>query len=274
MLSGGVVVSDSWMQIFLDGHKIGYSHSSVESDAENAIQKYKVCNNTELTIPIMNKKQSISVAAKSSLDAMYHLQDFSFDIRLADYKMYITGQRMNGDSFTVHIKNGGSYKTVRINIPDDAIVYSPMTELALKSIKPGRQKRIRTFNPLSMATEDILIKALRYEDITSMNKIYHATVLAADYQGFQILTWIDRDGNVLRQETPFGWSMEACDAETAMTAPDSNIAGYDLMSGQRSRFALGVIWKMYREWTRGGQTGSANSGRTNGTEITDNQGEL
>ena len=231
MFSGGIVVADSWMKISLNGHKIGYSHTSIESDEENAIQKYKVYNNTELNISIMNQKQSVSVTAESSLDVMYHLQDFSFSMRSGDYRMRIIGQREEGDLFDVKVKTADSYSTVHIKIPDDAIVYSPMVELALRSIKPGRQKRIKTFNPLSMTTENILIKALRYENLTIMNKVYHATVLSANYQGLEILTWIDSDGKVLRQETPFGWTLEACDAETALGTSSSDAGSYDLLAG-------------------------------------------
>ncbi len=231
IFSGGVVVADSWMLISLNGQKIGFSHTSIESDDDNAIQKYKVYNNTELNITIMNKKQSISVASESFLDAMYLLQNFSFNMRSGDYKMNILGSRIEGDNFDVRIKTGGSYSSVKIKIPDDAIVYSPMVELVLKSIKLGKQKRIRTFNPLSMATEDIVVKALRYEVITNMNRSCRVTVLSADYQGLEILTWIDSDGKVLRQETPFGWTLEACDAETAMGTPDGNAGKYDLLDG-------------------------------------------
>lgn len=231
MFSDDIVVADSWMKISLNGNKIGYSHTSIEADDDNAIQKYRVYNNTELNIIIMKKKQSVSVKSKSSLDVMYHLQHFSFSMLSGDYKMNIFGQRLDGDLFDVKVKTGGSYSKMKINIPDDAIVYSPMVELALKSIKPGRQKRIRTFNPLSMATEDILIKALRYENITNMNQVCRATVLSADYQGLEIMTWIDNDGKVLRQETPFGWTLEACDAETAMGMSGSDTGDYDLLDG-------------------------------------------
>ena len=231
MFSGGVVVADSWMQISLNGQKIGYSHTSIESDEKNAIQKYQVYNSTELKLVVMDKPQSVTVSSTSSLDALYHLQDFSFNMRSGDYKMNIVGQRMSGDSFDVKVRAAGSSSSVRINIADDAIVYSPMVELALRSIKPGKKKRIRTFNPLSMTTEDILVKALRYESITNMNKVCSATLLSADYQGLKILTWIDSDGKVLRQETPFGWTLEACDAETALANVEGGAGSYDLLDG-------------------------------------------
>ncbi|MCK5528351.1 MAG: transglutaminase domain-containing protein, partial [Kiritimatiellae bacterium] len=83
----------------------------------------------------------------------------------------------------------------------------------------------------SMTTEDILVKALRYESITNMNKVCSATLLSADYQGLNILTWIDSEGKVLRQETPFGWTLEACDAETALVNIEGGAGGYDLLDG-------------------------------------------
>ena len=33
---------------------------------------------------------------------------------------------------------------------DDAVLYSPMTEMTLKRLKPGQHVRLKTFNPISM----------------------------------------------------------------------------------------------------------------------------
>ncbi len=230
MFSGGMVMSDKWMQILLNGKKAGYSHTNIESHDDNAVQRYVVRNTTQLSLVVMGTIQSVSVNAEAELDALYNLQNFSFRMNSGHYKMYITGTRNNGDIFDVNIKSGNTRSKMKVVIPDDAIVYSPMVELTLKNIKPGHSVKIKTFNPITMGTESMLIKALRYEDITVNGKDYHATVLSADYQGLKILTWIDKSGNIIRQNTPFGWTMEACDAKTALKESKDIAGGNDILN--------------------------------------------
>jgi hypothetical protein len=91
-----------------------------------------------------------------------------------------------------------------------------MTEMALKSLQPGKQVTLRVFNPITLSPQSITIRALRRETITHRAKTVDATVLAALVEGMETLSWIDSNGAILRQETMFGWTMEACDAKDAL----------------------------------------------------------
>jgi hypothetical protein len=76
--------------------------------------------------------------------------------------------------------------------------------------------RVKTMDPSTMTIEDLVVKALRKERRDVLGQPQDTTVLSVVFHGVELLSWIDGQGRVVRQETPFGWIMEACTAEEAM----------------------------------------------------------
>jgi hypothetical protein len=218
LFADGLLVSDQWMRILLRGKPVGYSHTQVEDVAEDPVGRYRIENTTVLNVQVMGSRQRVQVGARAFLDAMYHLQEFDFSLNAGTYGAGITGRRVRGDAFHVIVRTGGSSETLRLRIADDVVVYSPMMELALRRLRPGQRMRMKTFNPVSLATEEIAVRAVREEPLVIGGRTNTAMLLEADYQGMNVRTWIDAAGRMLRQQTPFGWTLEACDAAAALRA--------------------------------------------------------
>ncbi len=228
LLSRGVMVADEWMRISFQGRQIGYSHSSVDSDASDPQRQYLVNNHTVLHMNVMGTRQRIAVSTRAAIDAQYDLQTFAFSLSTDGYAVNVDGERVADDTFQVTVRGAGSHQRLKVTIPRDAVLYSPMTEMALKNLAPGRQVSLRIFNPVTMTPQSITVRALRHELLRHRDRDVATTVLTAAVDGMETLSWMDRDGRILRQETPFGWTMESCPAEDAIatartTAPDGDM---------------------------------------------------
>ena len=105
-----------------------------------------------------------------------------------------------------------------------------MTALALKSLRPGQELTIKTLDPLSMTSAHILVKAIRKETIQTATETVEATLLTSNYHGMELRSWVDRDGIMVRQETPLGWTIEACTPDTALDAVTDVDSPPDLLS--------------------------------------------
>jgi transglutaminase-like putative cysteine protease len=55
-------------------------------------------------------------------------------------------------------------------------------------------------------------------------------MLSVVYQGMEMRSWVDSEGNLLRQETPLGWTMEACTAEEALAIDARDDPGEDILT--------------------------------------------
>lgn len=217
ILGGGPVILDAWTKILFQGKPIGYSHTQVDTDEKDPSREFLVHNKTLLQINLLGEPQGVAMTGEASLNALYELQQFYFVMSSRRYSVRIDGRRRPGEkAFSVRIRSGGSVQNLRVEIPDDTILYSPYVEMALSRLRPGQEMKVKTLDPATLSAIDILVRATGTETIESMGKEVHATLLTMDVQGAQIRAWMDPDGRIVRQETPFGWTMEACTADDVL----------------------------------------------------------
>jgi len=229
-LSHGVMVMDRWMKISFQDKPIGYTHTSVDVDEKNGISQYRINNRTILTLSIMGSRQRIAVNADAVIDVLYKLQSFTFELTSTGYAISMEGTRTQKNLFDIAIKGAGSTQRFSVNIPEEAVIYSPMTEMTLKSLSPGENAIIQIFNPVTLTSQKVTVRALRHESLLHQGKTIKTTVLAAKVDGMETLSWIDSDGLMLRQETPFGWTIESCEAKEALSAGSHQGSGDMLTS--------------------------------------------
>ncbi len=216
LFKGGVLIRSAWMRILADGSPIGYSHTEIDVNDKEPGAHYRIDSEMELDLNIMNLRQKVYSRLVLTLDILSRLQRFTFSLRSQGADTEIEGRRLHGDRFTIAIQSGGGSRSLDLSIPDDVVLYSPMLEQALGALKPGQRRTFRTLDPASLAVADVLVRADRQEPLTLTGRTVATTVLATEYQGMTIWTWVDRDGTILRQETPLGWVIEACSSEEAM----------------------------------------------------------
>jgi hypothetical protein len=229
LLSRGILVSDEWMKISFQGRQIGYSHSSIDVDESDPRRQYTVLNRTLLQLNVMGTRQRISINVRAAIDDQYVLQSFAFVLSTAGYVVNVDGERIGPDTLQVTVRGAGSTQRLKITLPPDAVLYSPMTEMALRNLAPGQQVTLRIFNPVTLAPQSIVVRSLRRETIRHRQADVETTVLAATVDGMETLSWIDKTGRLVRQDTPFGWTMEACSSGEAFQMKDA-VTGSDLLT--------------------------------------------
>jgi len=164
------------------------------------------------------------------LTRRYRLQNFSCSLGGGGYSAKVSGERNNGRIFDVKINLGGNPYKLALDVPDDPILYSPMTAMTMKRMKVGQEIMVPTYDPITMKKTDVTMKAIRQESLTVSGEKCETTVLSTNYHGKQFLTWIDSNGSVVKQETPLGWTMEKCSAKEAFAAFRDSDGGEDVLS--------------------------------------------
>jgi hypothetical protein len=214
----GLLEKDSWMKILFQDTPIGYSHTWVNFSDDSPDRYCTVNNRTVLDLKIMGQRQKVAVNAAATLNNDYRLGRFAFSLSSGGYAMRIEGTRAAGAAFDVRLDTGAHRQNMRITIPDDAVIFSPMTEMAVQRLRPGQSLSLKVFDPVSLATAGVVVTAVRKEPLTLRGRTEETTLLELEYNGLQIRSWVNADNEVLRQETPFGWTMVACEALEALAA--------------------------------------------------------
>lgn len=209
------IVGDWWMKILLDAEQIGYSHTTLDFDEEDPVRHYRLWNETVLALNVMGEQQHIRSTARVSLDMLYQVQRFIFGYCSGPYSLRILGERVGPRRFQVGIYSpAGKYRT-EVELPEGTVIADLMPESGMLDLRPGQRIALRTFNPATLSSSIVRIRALRYEEVETEGEVVRALVIGMDYEGMQTTSWVGPDGRVLRQETPFGLTLVTCSAEEA-----------------------------------------------------------
>ncbi|OGV62167.1 MAG: hypothetical protein A2498_14120 [Lentisphaerae bacterium RIFOXYC12_FULL_60_16] len=217
LVSGSVLLSDSWMRLIHDGVPIGYSHTNFEINQSNPVRHLEINNRMLMRMTLLGESRTLSVESTAALDALNHLHEFTFELSAQGYRINVLGRRFQDNQFDVTIRSDSTRSRTRITIPDDVVIFSPMTEMMLRRMAPGDHVTFRALDPATLSTLPVLVSALRNETITIGDQSHHTTVLRSEVNGMEVTTWIDKDGRTIRQVTPL-WTMEQCTPDEAFAS--------------------------------------------------------
>lgn len=244
ILARDVLLVDSWMRILYHGAPVGYTHMYMESGDETADAHCVINNRADVKVRFLGKPEKASIESSIALDSSYRLQKFIFTADLADYLVNVKGGRTQGRTFEVSIHteglpldlptpasspdSPGSDYRLTVEIPDEAVVYSPASALAMRRMKVGQETTLRTVDPMTMRPASVVMKAVGVDTLRIDGEDVEATRILSESKGQKMTLWVDASGNVVRQETPLGWTLERCSAAAAIDAYKGSSNAVDL----------------------------------------------
>lgn len=206
----GLFIMDSWMRVSLDGRPAGYTHTWVDSETAAGRQLFRVRNQTALSIRLLGQPRALAVNIGATLDDDYRLLDFNAVLRADEWQTRIEGRAVGPERFHVVIRTADAVREMDVTVPADALLHTPLTELLVGRLAPGQSLALRVFNPLTMGVEDVRVVAVARETLRLDGRDHAVTLIKTYYQGLEMRAWVDDQGRTLRQETPFGLTMELC----------------------------------------------------------------
>ncbi len=209
---------DRWMLIRNEGVPVGYSHHNmiVDEDAPTA-ERITLQNTLHLRIQWLNDEHSVSTQSVVYLDDWSRLTRFQFRGSIAGVAVRAGGGRRVSDGrFDVTLSFGEAVQRQIIDIPDEAILHFPIGEPLARRLRPGRMLTAHTLDPTTLRLTPVTIQALRNETLHFEGQAHPTTVIETRAMSASFLSWVDRQGEVLRVETPFGWTLERSTAEEAL----------------------------------------------------------
>lgn len=220
LISDTLLARESWSRLLINGVPAGYSHTTlgVNDDTDDNLLEI----NNRLHLRFLAGEQSYRVVSHTdiALNRQLHLVAFTTSISAAGLHVSAAGQQRDDGFFEVKLSAGDIQSVRIIEIPDDTLLYSPGQELALRHLRPGKRLTLKTLNPLTLQSTALTVEAVANEEIMVGGDVIDTTRLVTAWQGMRLESWVDDDGRVVRQETPLGWSIEACSPEAALAAVD------------------------------------------------------
>lgn len=218
LLPEEILLADTWMRIRFRNQDIGFCHTSLDVNESDPVHYYEIKTRGHIALRLMGQTVDMFSSGSVSLTRARELRRFSFLLSSREHNVRVAGSRAAKETFDVEVAAQGVTTRTQVRIPSDVVLFSPTAAMAVRHLKPGQQATLAILDPLSLRKSFVTLRALRRERVTVAGESCPATVLTADYQGMGLVTWVDASGAVLRQETPFGISLEKCTPEEAMAA--------------------------------------------------------
>jgi hypothetical protein len=192
---------DTWKGIYIDNRWVGYNHSVLTPTEKG----YRLNSKSYLRFKMFNQLNSLSLLTIQELDSGYRL--INFNTRISGVAgITLSGRRLD-DQLIVEIHYGDSSYQKTFSADDDIFLDQSILQIYRgKGLKVGDSYALSILNPLTLKTEKIQIRAVKKDG--------DSLVMETQFAGLVSRSWIDKDGQVIREETPNGWVIKREDRTT------------------------------------------------------------
>jgi hypothetical protein len=226
----GIVSVDTseqeWMEIFLNGKKVGYSVRSVRHEGKD----YLIWENLFLKLNLLGQASIIQTNTQSIVDNRFFLKEFRFRMESGIVSFTVSGMVKDKNLF-LEIGEGKSKKSETIELSSKPVIGSGLAQFFKgRKLEPGQIYRFPVFDPSTLAQEEIVIKVAEREVLTIRRMDYDVFRLEAEMWGKPMTFWVDTNGFVLKEEGFMGLTLIRSSAAAATENIESGDDFYNLAS--------------------------------------------
>lgn len=213
-----------WMNIFMDGKKIGFSFYSVQNREAGTLS---IQNMMDLSLTVAGVPTEVTTDSRVLVDSLFQLLNFHFTIQSRGYTSTITGIRE--DQVIIGKMITGT-DTARFSLPSPPQIYP---SIALKSllvqqgIQQGDRFTLPVFDPLSQQTIPVNIEHRGKETLPGDSTDKVLNKIKISFNGFPTFLWMDDNGFTWREESMLGLVLEKASPEDIET-PSEETHAFDL----------------------------------------------
>jgi hypothetical protein len=203
--------SDTWMNIFQNDNKIGFSHKSFSKE-ENG---YRIQETVFMRINTMGLIQDIHLRTIGKLNTDFSLSAFDFDINSGRFRFAVQGS-VEGDNLSIKTQSAGDSRNFNLKVRKKPyLVAGILDAIRANELKPGDKFKFDIFDPSTMGPRPLEISVINREDTRVMGITKRATQLLLNFKGAKQFAWIGQDGELLKEKGLLGMRLEKTTAKAA-----------------------------------------------------------
>jgi hypothetical protein len=205
---------DSWMNIFQNERKIGFSHTRFYEDTTG----YRLTEAVQMRINTMGMIQDISLNTKSRLNTDFTLQELDYEISSGRFRFSVRGA-VDGNILRLTTESAGSSRHLEIPVQGKAyLINSIMGAVATTDLQPGDKYVFNIFDPSSMGQAEVIAEVIGQENIDIRGRNQPATKVSLNFKGVSQLAWIGEEGDILKEKGLLGIRLIKTERKDALDA--------------------------------------------------------
>lgn len=219
-------IADEWMELQMNGKKIGFSHQKITADGSG----YRIESKAVMKMEVGGAEQDLSTSSAFFLDANFHPLRFTYMQKMLNHRQYFEGI-VRGNEMAVTVESAGAIS--RKTIPLDDQVYVPDTMALLlgkKKLRGGEKYSFRVFLEPLLASETMNVEVGKLMDLDVDGKKEKVFPVTMRLKGFLTVTYITPEGRVLREISPMGFVARSVDEKQALDFPAERVSFTGLLA--------------------------------------------
>jgi hypothetical protein len=212
IFKGRIPYHEEWMGIYLHGEKVGYASSYISPYKVDGLDGIVVRTLTEVNIPFGGEEIWVTIQGYSLIDQEWRISKMDYKILSGLYSMRIEGEKAD-EIFEIRFHTDGESYTHMIPISATSSLLSPI--YLLPEMRPKRVYKIEFLNPFTQryTTANLKIEGKKRVTIDGREEVY---LVRVDVEGTTAHLWVRKDGEVIKIDTPFGWTLIREEEEDAI----------------------------------------------------------
>jgi len=228
--AGEEVITEQWMEIRMQGGKIGFSYRKTARTPSG----YRMTSKSVIKLTIGDITQDISLSQTYFFDPDMKPKRFTYMQKMLGHRQLFEGE-VKGDKIKMTITSAG-HVTERTLPFDSDMQFSDAVDFILgkSDIKEGKVYRFKVFMEPLLATEEIEITVGRKTDFDYNGKKEKAWRLTTKFKNFTVTSFVAEDGRLLKEVSPLGFESLAVDEAEAVSfsegvVPFTNLLAFSLI---------------------------------------------
>lgn len=191
-----------YQSIYFKEEKIGYVENHyLPGDDDTLLIKQQA----RMQLMISGQNHPVELDLEAKLGASNDLMAFEFSFTSPFYQMTAEGS-VEGETVNFELDTGNSI--VRDSIVLDGaprLSTSRRAYLLSQDIEEGEKIRIPWFDPFSLSGKSSVIEYRGKEKVLINDRVYNLHRFLENFGGARLNSWLDDEGNVIKEESPAGF---------------------------------------------------------------------
>jgi hypothetical protein len=217
---------DQWMEIEMNGHKIGFSHQQAVSTDSG----YSLNSKSVMKLEVSGSTTEISGSQTSFLDKSYRPLRFTYMQKQLNHQQFIDGV-VEGKKLNVTVKSAGNVTKKTVDFGDQVFIADAMGFLlGQKKLEEGKKLSYRVFVEPLLAYETITAEIGKKMEMEISGKKETVVPVTMRFKNFLTVSYISTNGRIVREISPMGFVSQEVDEARAVSFPAGAMSFTSLLS--------------------------------------------
>ncbi len=219
-------IADEWMEIQMNGKKIGFSHQKATKDATG----YRIESKAVMKMEVGGAEQDLSTSSAYFLDAEFRPLRFTYMQKMLNHRQFFEGV-VHGNEMAVTVESAGAVSRKTVPLDDQVYVADTMSLLlGKKKLQGGEKYSFRVFLEPLLASETMNVEVGKLMDLDADGQKAKVFPVTMKLKGFHTVTYITPEGRVLREISPMGFVSRAVTEKQALDFPRERVSFTGLLA--------------------------------------------